>query len=804
MKGTCTVEVYLNPNCSPRERAEDLLRRLSLKEKMGQVVCFWPRLLPDDEQVYEQNYPCGAGVLAAVYMRMLPTREESAAFQRKWQELTMEKSSHHIPALFHIEGLCGPTIQDALSYPCGLGRAASFDPALEEKIGETVGRQAASMGVGHVFAPVLDISRDPRNGRMCETYGEDPTLAAALGSAYARGVHSPHGTAIRPEAVAKHFLGFHGSQGGIQSSAFEVSERTLREVYAKPFQACVSEAGLRGVMPCYTPVNGEGVSASRKLLTELLREEMGFDGLTVSDYTGISKLYEKNHLFESLKDAGYAAMRAGMDVETALKKAYSDQLEAQFASDERDLAVLDRAVLHVLEAKFRMGLFEHPFPMEEEENSAVFLQAGDAEAARKSAEESLVLLKNDGALPLSDTVKTIAVIGCHAQTARYLFGGYTHYSMAEGNIARMLESKKESEGRPVETIPGTPVLRSDEEEYEELLRHQKPFCRNLVEELRLRFPDREIIYAYGYDCAGTDESHFEQALRAAEKADLVIMTLGGKNGTRKTATMGEGTDAACVNLPAVQDKLIRLVQKFGKPVVGIHFDGRPVSSDAADSMNALLEAWSPAEFGNEAIVRVLAGDQNPSGKLPASVVYTSGQIPLCYSAMNGSSFTPYTSIGVMGNYVDCPHTPRYPFGHGCSYTAFEYSDLCIENTKDEVCVSCRVTNVGSRAGTEIAQLYVADELASVLRPVRELMGFARVPLEAGETAEVQWKVHHGQLAFYRGNGEFMAEKGAFRVEVGASSADLRLTGSFCLDSDRVFCGRDRGFCAEVQVRPMKS
>lgn len=795
------MEDYLNVKKTPLERAKDLLGRLTLAEKMGQVVCFWPRLLPDDEETYAQNYPCGAGVLAAVYMRMLPTRGEAAAFQRKWQRLTMDASPHHIPALFHIEGLCGPTIQDALSYPGGLGRAASFDAALEERIGETVGRQAAAMGVGHVFAPVLDISRDPRNGRMSETYGEDATLAAALGSAYARGVHANHGTDIRPEAVAKHFLGFHGSQGGIQSSAFEVSERTLREVYAKPFQACITTGGLRGIMPCYTPINGEGVSASWKLLTALLREEMGFDGLTVSDYTGISKLFERNRLFDSLEDAGYAAMRAGMDVETALKKAYSDQLEAQFALGERDMAVLDRAVLHVLEAKFRMGLFEHPFPMAD--GDSVFLMPGDAEAARKSAEESLVLLKNDGVLPLADTVNTMAVIGCHAGTARYLFGGYTHYSMAEGNVARQLESDKMSAGKPVETIPGTPVLRSDEEEYEALLHHQKPGCRNLVEELRLRYPDKEILYAYGCDCAGTDESHFDEALKVARRADLVIMTLGGKNGTRKTATMGEGTDAACVNLPAVQDRLIRLVQQTGKPVIGVHFDGRPVSSDAADGMDALLEVWSPAEFGNEAIVGVLAGDINPSGKLPVSVVYNAGQIPLCYSAMNGSSFTPYTSIGVMGAYVDCPHTPRYPFGHGCSYTDYSYSDLRIKNAPDGLWISCRITNVGKRAGAEIVQLYVADELSSVLRPVRELMGFARVPLQPGQAAEVRFRVHPGQLAFYRGNGEFMAEKGTFRVEIGASSADIRLNDSFCLDSDSVFDGKNRGFYADAEIQPIQ-
>ncbi|MBQ6232951.1 MAG: glycoside hydrolase family 3 C-terminal domain-containing protein [Clostridia bacterium] len=773
---------------------------MTLAEKMGQVVCFWPRLLPDDEKVFAENYPCGAGVLAAVYMRMLPTRAESVAFQRKWQKLAMDVSPHHIPALFHIEGLCGPTIQDALSYPGGIGRAASFDADLEKSIGETIGRQAAVMGVGHVFAPVLDISRDPRNGRMFETYGEDPTLAAAMGTAYAQGIQAQHDTPIRPEAVAKHFLGFHGSQGGIQSSAFEVSERTLREVYAKPFQACITEAGLGGVMPCYTPVNGEGVSASGKLLTSLLRDEMGFEGLAVSDYTGISKLYERNHLYESLEDAGYAAMNAGMDVETALKKAYSNRLEEQFAAGERDMAILDRAVLRVLETKFRMGLFEHPFAMDAEDSASMFLMPGDVETAKKSAEESLVLLRNNGVLPLSDSVRSIAVIGCHAQTARYMFGGYTHYSMAEGNIARQLESDKQAAGKTPETIPGTPVLRSDEPEYEELLRLQKPGCRNLLDELRRRYPCKEILYAYGYDCAGTDESHFEEAIETARKADLVIMTLGGKNGTRKTATMGEGTDASNINLPAVQDKLIRLMQQIGKPVVGVHFDGRPVSSNAADGMDALLEAWSPAEFGSEAIVGVLSGDLNPSGKLPVSVVYNAGQIPLCYSAMNGSSFTPYTSIGVMGSYVDCPHEPRYPFGYGLSYTQFEYSQLSAKAEPEGVRIQAQVTNSGSRAGTEIVQLYVADDYASVLRPVRELAGFARVSLKPGETACISFLVHYGQLAFYRSEGTFIAEKGDFRIEVGASSADIRLQDTFHLEKDMVFSGRNRGFFAETEIR----
>lgn len=791
------MEIYQDSGRTAEERAQDLIGRMSTGEKMGQVVCFWPRLLPTDQDTFNEQYPNGAGQLSLTYSRMLKTRKEVEEFQRSWQRMIMEKSPHHIPAICHLEGVVGATIQDAVSFPSPIGRACSFDCELEERIGEIVGREGSSVGVSQVFAPVLDVNRDPRNGRMAETYGEDPTLISAMGSAYCRGISSDHGTEQGIEAVAKHFCGFHGSSGGIQSSTFEVSERTLREVYAKPFQACISKAGLKGIMPCYTPINLEGTSASKKMLTSLLREEMGFGGLVVSDYTGITKLHERNKLYDSLEEAGFQSIKAGMDFETPFKKACSDELQRQFESGERDISVLDAAVYRILVEKFRMGLFEHPFSMDSNRIDEVFEKKGDIDISRQSALESIVLVKNNGILPLAKAPRKIAVIGCHGGSARYYFGGYTHYSTAEGNHAIQHEKDKLAAGLVPETYPGSPILKSDESDYEELLRHQKPNCRNLVEELSSRYPDSEISYAYGYDCIGTDESHFYEALDKASEADLVILTLGGKHGTRKIATVGEGTDATNINLPPTQEKFIRILSTLEKPMIGVHLDGRPISSDAADEfLDAIIEAWSPSEFGSDAIVDVLSGAYNPSGKFPVSVAYSSGQIPVYYNVPNGSSFTPYTSIGVLGAYLDCPHEPRYPFGYGLSYTEFTYSGLAVECKNNGVDVSFSIENTGSRKGTEIVQLYCSDEYSSVLRPVKELVGFGRVELSPDERREVSFSMDYSQLGFFCGNGNFKVEKGWFTIQVGASSTDIRLEDRFKVEEDRIYQGRCRAFWAD--------
>ena len=572
-------------------------------------------------------------------------------------------------------------------------------------------------------------------------YGEDPLLASALGSAYVRGIQKTETAGRTPESAAKHFLAFHNSQGGIHGTHSDTPPRLLQEIYGRPFQAAI-QAGLKGIMPCYCSINGEPVSASHELLTGLLREEMGFDGVCVSDYGAIGNIHFVQHVGETETDAGYLAMKAGMDMELPSVTGWNEELKRRFETGEADIAVLNTAVTRVLTAKFRMGLFEHPFAMEGKELEETFRHESDRELSLRSARESMVLLKNDGVLPLSKKVKTLAVIGPHADCARKFFGGYTHLCMAESThaVANSIAGVKGSitDGRKIRTVPGTNVQSDEGEEFDRILKIQKPECRSLAEELKERLPETEILYAYGYPVAGADESGFEEAMKAVRNADAVILTSGGKHGTCSMATMGEGVDSSDINLPHCQDAFIRLAKTAGKPLIGVHFDGRPISSDTADEcLDAIVEAWSPAECGAQAVTDILLGEYNPSGKLPLSVPYHAGQIPVYYNHPFGSCWHQGESIGFV-NYVDLPHTPRYFFGYGLSYTAFEYSAFTASASEigpDEcVTLSAVIKNTGERDGDEVVQLYVTDRYASQTRPVQELAGFARIHLKAQQSA----------------------------------------------------------------------
>lgn len=794
-----SMKSYQEPGRSPEERAALLLTELSLDEKMAQLGC----VFPFGENAQDFNWisaqvPFGIGQVSTLEMRRCDTLEECAAWQRRVQEIVMANSPHQIPAIFHMEGLCGAFLQDSTSFPSGIARGAGWDPELEAEIARTVSRQEAACGITQIFAPVLDVTRDPRMGRQGESYGEDPTLAASLGVAYTRGIQNTETAGRRPESVAKHFLAFHNSQGGIHGTHSDTPPRLLREIYAKPFQAAIN-AGLKGIMPCYDSLNGEPVSASKELLTGLLRKEMGFDGLCVSDYGAVGNAHSVHHIGESFAEAGYRCMEAGMDMELPSTTGWNEELKAMFQSGEADITVLDRAVLRVLEAKFRMGLFEHPFALQGEELKKAFSDPQDWEISLRSARESLVLLKNDGALPLKKTVKKIALIGPHADCARKFFGGYTHLCMMESTLAVANSiagvSGVVTDGRPIRTVPGTNIQSDEGEEFDAILRRQKPGCRSLLEELRVRLPDAEITYAYGYPIAGADESGFEEALAAAKNADVVILTLGGKHGTCSMASMGEGVDAGNINLPACQDAFIREVSKLGKPLIGVHFDGRPISSDTADEcLDAILEAWSPAECGAQAVADALLGDCNPGGKLPVSVAYHAGQVPIYYNHPYGSAWHQGESIGFV-NYVDLPHTPRYSFGHGLSYTSFAYSDLSLSaqevDADGSLQIACTVENTGELPGNEVVQLYLRDEYAEMTRPVKELAGFCRVTLQPGEKKRVSFDVSPSFLAFLDRDMRWKIEKGDVGVQIGSSSEDIRLVGSFCIRNDAWIDGKER-------------
>lgn len=803
--------LYQDRGRSPEERARQLLADLSLEEKMAQVNCIFPfgEKYDDLEQI-SAGTPFGIGEVSTLEMRRIETLEEAAAWQRKVQKIVMENSPHHIPAIFHMEGLCGAFIQDTTSFPAGIGRGAGFDPALEEQIAGIVSRQEAACGVTHVLAPVLDISRDSRMGRQGETYGEDPALASAMGAAYTRGIQQGENAGRRTESVAKHFLSFHNSQGGIHGTHSDTPVRLLQEIYGKPFQAAVAESGLKGIMPSYNSINGEPVSASRTLLNGLLREEMGFDGMCVSDYGAVGNVHHVQHVGEDVTQAGLMCMEAGVDIEMPGSAGYGEGLKELFAKGEADMTLLDTAALRVLTAKFRMGLFEHPFALEGAALRETVCHQEDRSVSLQSALESLVLLKNNGVLPLREKGrgKKIALIGPHADCARKFFGGYTHMCMMESTYAAAnsiagVSGVVQKDAAQITTVPGTHIQSDETEEFDAILRRQKPDCRSLLEEMRKRLPEAQILYAYGYPIAGADESFFEQALQAVKEADVAILTLGGKHGTCSMASMGEGVDASNINLPPCQDAFIREAARMGKPLIGVHFDGRPISSDTADAcLDAILEAWSPAECGAQAVVSALFGEYNPGGRMPVSTAYHAGQIPIYYNHPHGSAWHQGESIGFV-NYVDLPHTPRYFFGYGLSYTTFDYADLRLSKSQigpeDTLLISVRVTNTGSCKGDEVVQLYLSDEFAGMTRPVKELAGFRRITLEAGESRVVCFMVAASQMAFLDRDMRWKIEKGQIGVEVGSSSEDIRLTGAYQVTEDGWIDGRDRAFYAKTEV-----
>lgn len=786
-----------------KERAKQLLAQMTAEEKMAQITCYFPQEM--EFSALEREYPHGVGAVSTLEMRKLTSLEECARMQRSIQEMVMECSEHHIPAIFHMEGLCGAFIQGALSLPAGINRAASWDTALEEKMGRIVSRQEKAMGITHIFAPVLDISRDSRMGRQGETYGEDPVLAAAMGVAFTRGIQEERRNGRKAEAVAKHFLGFHASQGGIHGADCEIGERLLRELYGKPFQAAITEAGLRGIMPCYCSINGEPVSVSRDMLSGLLRGEMGFDGVVVSDYCALGNVHTVHKLCRSLEEAGLRGLEAGMDMELHIVQCFTDRLREMFAAGKADMAVLDRAVERVLRAKFRMGLFENPFALTGEELHKEFFSPGDREITKRSAEESLVLLKNDGTLPLRKDLSKIAVIGCHAGTPRVLFGGYTHFSMAEGLYAArasMAGVKGGGSQAAMKTYPGSKV-QVDSVVPEELVHRIAPSAKSLLEQLREGMPETEISYSYGYPYAGNDTSGYKEALTKAAEADLILLTLGGKHGTSSIATMGEGVDSTDINLPQCQEEFIKKAAALGKPMVGVHFNGRPISSDAADTyLCALIEAFSPSEAGAEAITEALTGNWNPCGKLPVSVAYHAGQLPVYYNHPNGSGWHQGESVG-FPEYVDLPHKPRYAFGYGLSYTTFFYDKLQFDKAEVDpygtIQIKADIANSGGMQGTEVVQLYIRDPLASVTRPNRELQGFARVTLYPGERKTVSFTVRMSQLAFRDRHGQWKTEEGDMEILIGSASDDIRLTGTFHIHADGYPEGKTRGFYADSKV-----
>ncbi|MFC6260675.1 glycoside hydrolase family 3 N-terminal domain-containing protein [Levilactobacillus fujinensis] len=799
---------YQDTSLSPEERAENLMSQMSLEEKLGQIECFSRAHLVGKDP--KKLYPQGFGQVSNLLATALPDEVSVAEMVNTDQKLAMSLSEHHIPALFHIEALCGVLIAKAKSFPAGIGQASTWNPQLQHQLGLQIGEQAHAVGMRQVAAPVLDITRDPRFGRLGESYGEDPTLASAMGTAFVKGLQHDGDLTKGVLATSKHFLGFQHGEGGIHSARTPIVPRELREVYAKPFQAAITDGGLGSVMNSYGEIDGDPVISSRKILTDLLRKEMKFDGYVVSDYMSMERLKDVFHTASDYTVAGVQSLEAGMDAELPVIHCYDHKLIDLIKNGQLNQKYLDRAVFDTLVVKFKLGLFEHPFALPVESLKKVY-QSATTTNSSQAAQESLILLKNDGILPLKPQKKTIAVIGCHADSVRSYFGGYTYMAMKESTVGVKVtmagidvddDSPVNSDATKSKTYSGSIVHRQNRE-VEALTRDCYPQSKSLVDELKGDCPDTKITYAYGYPYAGNDQSGFEEALNIARQADTVILTLGGKYGWNMASTTGEGIDAMSINLPECQEEFLTKVAELNKPMIGIHFDGRPISSDAADKyLNAIIEAWAPGEFGGPAIVDTLLGKKNPSGKLPVTVARTSGQLPVYYNHDNGSGIDAGPSMA-FNSYVDGTRTPRYPFGFGLSYTNFNLGNLQVvgqEVSPDQsIELQADVTNTGSVPGDEVVQLYYRDQVASVVRPVKQLAGFQKVSLAAGEKTTVKFVIQPSLMSFLDSDMNWKIEAGKFELMLGTSSTDLPLSTTVTVSKDKLIDGTKRQFVATSEA-----
>jgi beta-glucosidase len=589
----------------------------------------------------------------------------------------------------------------------------------------------------------------------------------------------------------------------------------IREVYAKPFQAAITEAGMMSVMNSYGTIEGEMIIGSEKILTDLLRKEMEFDGIVVSDYASIEHLTD-HRLARDLKDAGRQALKAGLDVECPFPAGYSfaNLLEAEKTGEVSE-ELIDRAVLRILKTKEKLGLLDGG--KTDQEKFGCFHEHKNWEKSLQVAREAIVLLKNDGVLPLPRNQKKIAVIGPHADNVRLLFGCYTFAAGTDMMIGGSLSDQagmdtnvdaladatmKVKEGAAV--YPESSVER-DNKAAITAVSQAYPNTKTILECIRDKNPETDVTYVKGCDVAGRDRTQFGEAVRAAEDSDVVILTVGGKYGWGGSCTVGEGIDTDDVGLTGVQEELALRLIETGTPVIVVHMDARPLASPAiADGAAAVLEYWFPGTTGGQAIADVVFGDYNPAGRLSVTAPRNSGQIPIYQGQYTGNSYYSKECPTCACRYVDAKVEPLYYFGYGLSYTRFAYENLQISNQEvssdGSVSVSCKVKNIGNLDGEEVVQVYVSDLLASKIRPYQEFAGCARISLKAGEEKQVIFTMRADQFAFVGIDGNWVVEEGDMQVKVGGSSSDLPLQGIFHITDTRKIRPAKRGFFAVARVQ----
>lgn len=747
---------YRDASLPVDQRVEDLIKRMTVEEKVGQLMCLmgWDsyqingKKVNVSEKFRHEVDSLHVGMYWAVFRADPWTRKTianglnpalAAEAANAMQRYAIEHTRLGIPIFLAEEAPHGHMAIGTTVFPTGLGMAATWSLDLMRQAGEIIGKEVKLQG-GHIsYGPVLDLSREPRWSRVEETLGEDPYLSGEMGAAMVQGLGGgdlslPHSTI----ATLKHFIAYGVSEGGQNGARSIVGPRELKQVFLPPFKR-VLDAGALSVMTSYNSLDGVPCTSNGALLTDVLRVEWGFKrGFVVSDLFSIDGLKGTHHTASTAQDAAIAALNAGVDVDLG-GNCYAQLIDA-VKNGKLNEQTLDQAVSRVLTLKFEMGLFENPFVNVKTAQKEVH-SASAVLTARQMARESITLLKNDGILPLSKDIN-VAVVGPNADNVYNQLGDYT---------------APQADGKVITVYQG----------------------------IRSMIGSEHCTYAKGCAVRDTNDCDIPAAVEAAKQADVVIAVVGGSSARdfrtsyedtgaasadqQSVSDMecGEGFDRATLDLLGRQMELLKALKKTGKPLVVIYIEGRPLNKNWADeNANALLTAYYPGEQGGNAIADVLFGDYNPGGRLPVSVPRHVGQLPVYYNKPAPLSH----------DYVEMSAQPLYPFGFGLSYTTFEYSGLTVKKHNDGSCdVSFTVTNTGTRQGDEVTQLYLRHRNASVVQPERQLKAFQRITLEPGESRQVSLHLDRKAFAIVDGNMNWVVEQGAVDIMIGASSTDIRLT-----------------------------
>ncbi len=739
-------------NPATEKKIDALLAQMTLDEKVGQLnqysspfdVTGPPPSQGAQKAAYEQIRNGLVGSMLNV---------TGAEATRKAQQLALENSRLKIPLIFGYDVIHGyKTV-----FPIPLGEAASWDPAAVERSAHVAATEAAAAGLHWTFGPMVDVARDARWGRIMEGSGEDPFLGAQMAAARVRGFQGRSLAAVDAiAACAKHYAAYGFAEGGRDYNTVDISESTLRNVVLPPFKAA-ADAGAVTFMNSFNEIGGIPATGNAHLQRDILKGEWGFQGFVVSDWGSIAEMVPHGYS-EDLAQAARQAITAGSDMDME-GRAYIGHLAALVRSGAVDVKLVDDAVRRVLRVKFALGLFDDPYRRSDTaREKAVTLTPANLEAARDVARRSIVLLKNDGVLPIDKSVRSIAVIGPLADDKDSPLGNWRGQGAANSAVSLL-------EGVKAAVSPATRVI--------------------YAEGAKLVTGRREFATPSVFNT--TDRSGFAAAVDAARSADVVLLAVG-----EDAYQTGEGRSQAQLGLAGLQDELVQAVTGANKNVVVVLMSGRPLAIGyVADRVPALLETWLLGSQSGHAIADVLFGDYNPSGKLPASFPRLVGQEPLYYARKNTGRPGPEAGV-TWSHYTDVSNDPLYPFGFGLSYTTFTYSNPRLSAAAigpgGELKVSVTVTNSGRRAGAEVVQLYVRDKVGSVTRPIKELKGFERIDLKPGQSSDVTFTITPADLAFYTARGRWEAEPGAFTVFVGGNSRDLGEASFTLSDAARASSG----------------